>query len=259
MEAAAAKDAALRAEDNASKAGVVAATYSMGLGEASAKYEAAVAALTDLQTKLADTSLELTMATQTNAERAEALLKLEAELQAARTAAYRELERAKAALVEAETRAATVEGQLAVARDEAAARLASVLGSHRALIADAVGRMARRQAEKARRYQATPEKLRRWLETFAAVEAPICVEALLPAVRTHLAWMQSAEDPAFVTQTLVKAHLDTFEIRLLSAADAEPDEFHATLEAVLQRWEADRPTEVADAILQEGIAYVRAR
>jgi hypothetical protein len=133
-----------------------------------------------------------------------------------------------------------------------------VLGSHRALIADAVGRMARRQAEKARRYQATPEKLRRWLETFATVEAPICVEAILPAVRTHLAWMQSTADPATVTVGIVKAHLDAFEARLKSAADAEPDEFHATLEAVLQRWEADRPTEVADAILQEGIAYVRA-
>jgi hypothetical protein len=27
---------------------------------------------------------------------------------------------------------------------------------------------------------------------------------------------------------------------------------------VLQQWESDRPNEVADAILQEGIAYVRA-
>jgi hypothetical protein len=118
--------------------------------------------------------------------------------------------------------------------------------------------MARRQAEKARRYQATPEKLRRWLETFATVEAPICIEGLQPAVATHLTWMRSKDDPATVTAQLVKAHLDAFEARLKSAADAEPDEFHATLEAVLQRWEVDRPTEVADAILQEGIAYVRA-
>jgi hypothetical protein len=164
----------------------------------------------------------------------------------------------KAALEASEARVVAAEGQLKATRDESATRLASVLGSHRALIADAVGRMARRQAEKARRYQATPEKLRRWLETFAAVESAICVEALLPAVRTHLAWMRSTEDPAVVTAALVKAHLATFEARLKSAADAEPDEFHATLEAVLQRWESDRPTEVADAILHEGIAYVRA-
>jgi hypothetical protein len=168
------------------------------------------------------------------------------------------LAEAQAARDAAATRAESAEGQLKAARDGAAARLASVLGSHRALMADAVGRMARRQAEKARRYQATPEKLRRWLETFASVEAPICVEAMLPAVRTHLAWMHSTADPATVTTGLVKVHLDAFEARLRSAADAEPDEFHATLEAVLQRWEIDRPTEVADAILQEGIAYVRA-
>jgi HK97 family phage portal protein len=173
------------------------------------------------------------------------------EAQAARDAATE-------ALGVTEAQLSVAKGQLKATRDEATTRLASVLGSHRALIADAVGRMARRQAEKARRYQATPEKLRRWLETFATVEAPICVEAILPAVRTHLAWMQSTADPATVTVGIVKAHLDAFEGRLKSAADAEPDEFHATLEAVLQRWEADRPTEVADAILQEGIAYVRA-
>jgi HK97 family phage portal protein len=260
-DAAAAKETAERAEARAADALKDVAECSREIGVLGKARDTAIELMDDMRAKLAATSDELTSATQTNTERAEALLKLEAELQAAKTEIDRERERAdaaKAALVATEVRAETSEALLVQTREATSARLASVLGSHRTLIADAVGRMARRQAEKARRYQATPEKLRRWLETFATVEAPICVEAMLPAVRTHLAWMQSTADPATVTTGLVKAHLDAFEARLKSAADAEPDEFHATLEAVLQRWEVDRPTEVADAILQEGIAYVRA-
>jgi HK97 family phage portal protein len=260
-EAQAAVTLALKADERALDAQDAARLAGVALAEAQAARDAAAQVLASTEAQLATTRDELRAHIQTNAERAEALLKLEAELQAAKVAIgiERELvDAANAALETTETRAATVEGELKAVREESATRLASVLGSHRALVADAIGRMSRRQAEKARRYQATPEKLRRWLETFAAVESAICVEALLPAVRTHLAWMRSTEDPAVVTAALVKAHLATFEARLQSAADAEPDEFHATLEAVLQRWESDRPTEVADAILQEGIAYVRA-
>jgi HK97 family phage portal protein len=252
---------ALKADERALDAQDAARLAGVALAEAQAARDAAAGVLVSAQAELSATRDELGAHVKTNTERAEALLRLEAELQAAKIAIDRERERAdvaKAALVAADVRADVSDALLVQTREETSARLASVIGSHRALMADAVGRMARRQAEKARRYQATPEKLRRWLETFATVEAPICVEALLPAVRTHLAWMQSAADPATVTTGIVKAHLDAFEARLRSAADAEPDEFHATLEAVLQRWEADRPTEVADAILQEGIAYVRA-
>jgi HK97 family phage portal protein len=252
---------ALKADERALDAQDAARLAGVALTEAQAARDAAAGILASTQADLLATRDELVAHVKTSAERAEALLRLEAELQAAKTEIGRERERAdtaKSALTVTEARAETSEALLVQTREETSARLASVLGSHRALIADAVGRMARRQAEKARRYQATPEKLRRWLETFATVEAPICVEALLPAVRTHLAWMQSTADPATVATWLVKAHLDAFEARLKSAADAEPDEFHATLEAVLQRWEVDRPAEVADAILQEGIAYVRA-
>jgi HK97 family phage portal protein len=252
---------ALKADERALDAQDAARLAGVALTVAQEARDAAIVAMMGSQADLLTARDELGVHVKTNTERAEAMLRLEAELQAAKTEMDRERERAdaaKAALVATEVRAETSEALLVQTREATSARLASVLGSHRTLIADAVGRMARRQAEKARRYQATPEKLRRWLETFATVEAPICVEAMLPAVRTHLAWMQSTADPATVTIGLVKAHLDAFEARLKSAADAEPDEFHATLEAVLQRWEVDRPTEVADAILQEGIAYVRA-
>lgn len=261
-DAAAAREAVKNAEAQALTFGENATKVAEQLGAAWRANQAAKDELANLQTSL-DASRDLLGASeQINAERLEAMLRLETELQSAEAEIAREKQRAdaaQAAAAAAEERAATAEQSVLETRKAEAARLSLVLGSHRALIAAEVGRMARRQAEKARRYQATPEKLRRWLETFASVEQPICVDALLPAVRTHLAWMQSTEDAATATTALVAANLSLFDTRLRAVCDSEAEDFHATLEAVLQRWEADRPTEVADAILQEGIAYVRAR
>jgi HK97 family phage portal protein len=261
-EATAAKEAAELAETRAAAAGLLVSARAEQVGAVTAERDAAVDAFADVNSRLADAYTEIGIKDKANAERLEVLLKLEADLQVAQAEIDREKQRADAAQAQAtaaEERAATAEQSVLETRKAEAARLSLVLGSHRALIAAEVGRMARRQAEKARRYQATPEKLRRWLETFASVEQPICVEALLPAVRTHLAWMQSTEDAATVTTALVAANLSLFDTRLRAVCDSNDEDFHATLEAVLQRWEADRPTEVADAILQEGIAYVRAR
>jgi HK97 family phage portal protein len=258
-EATAARQAVTEADTRAAAAVEAATEAARQAGEAAAMRDVAVRDLADIRGQLETARTELT---QTVAERADAVLKLEAELQAAKVALERERQRAEAeaaARADAEAKAGQVERALTAHRQSETERMAAVIGAHRALVADVVGRMVRRQAERARRYQATPEKLRRWLETFATVEEPICVEAMLPAVRTHLAWMRSDVDPATVAADFAKRHLELFAARLRSAADSEGEDFHVTLEAVLQRWEADRPGEVADGILQEGIAHVRAR
>ncbi len=218
--------------------------------------------LNDMRGQLETTSADLVQNVQTASERARALLKLESELEAAKAELAREQQRASAA-EEAKT-ATDVQlvarsQELVAHRQSETDRLSAVLGAHRSLVADAVGRIVRRHVTQARRYQATPEKLRHFLDNFSSAETVICIEALLPTVRAHLKWMMSDADPAEVTASFVKDHLVLFETKLRSAADAEPEDFHGTLEAVLQRWEADRPLEVADKFLQEGVAYIRAR
>jgi HK97 family phage portal protein len=131
-------------------------------------------------------------------------------------------------------------------------RLAT-LAAHRGLIVDALGRMARREAQQARSRQATPEKLRRWMRTLSDNETTICVEALTPAIRTHLAWRRSAEDPATVTSALVQEHLSVFLDRLQQVLDQDDVDFHAALDRMLTRWETERPEEVADRLLLKEI------
>lgn len=179
------------------------------------------------------------------------------------TSLERERDEALALMATADARA-TAEAQARTAaetttqtqRQAELARLTNTLSAHRGLIVDAMGRMVRREAEKARRHQATPEKLRSWIDAFYVTHEDTCVEALLPAVRVHLAWTQSADDADTVTRTLVREHIRE-SVRQLRAAAHDPDDLHVSLERMLQRWEADRPAAVADRILREEIEHVR--
>jgi HK97 family phage portal protein len=171
---------------------------------------------------------------------------------------------AEAARVALEARAAALEAEnvaadsaLRTQRQAELERLTRSIGAHRALIAEAMGRMIRREVEKARRQQASPDKLRKWLETFDILHVDVCVDALLPAVRTHLAWTKSADDPMTMTTALVSAHIAEFTRQLRAVCDSPAEEYHALLERTLQRWEAEQADRVADQILREEIDYVR--
>lgn len=136
------------------------------------------------------------------------------------------------------------------------ARMVGVIAAHRALIADVMSRMVQRETEKARRNQATPEKLRKWAESFYSLHEQTCVEALIPAVRAHLAWLQRFDDSEAVARTLVRAHIRESVTQLRAVADADPDEYHGLLERTLTRWETERPHALADAVQKEAISYV---
>lgn len=178
-------------------------------------------------------------------------------------AARDETARGQAALAERLTviTTAAVTATEAVKAQKAAelARLTAVLGAHRALIVDAMGRMVRRETEKARRHQGSAEKLRAWADAFYLTHEDMCVDALRPAIRVHLAWQQSTEDADTVTRAYVRTHIaeSVMQLRSLDGIDAE--DLSPVLERLLARWETQRPDALADQILKEEVAYVRSR
>lgn len=179
-----------------------------------------------------------------------------ADLEAIRQAADAEQQRIAIVAEERHATNETLSQSLNAMHARAKARQIATIAAHRGLIVDALGRMARREAQQARSKQATPEKLRRWLDGFTTLQTAICTEALLPAVRTHLAWLESDDDPAIVTAALVQRHLVEFDRQLRVVLEADPEDFHAELDAVLMRWESDRPAVVADAFVTEEIRHV---
>lgn len=146
----------------------------------------------------------------------------------------------------------------AAQRSEAMDRLAATIPAHRGLFVSVMGRIARREVEKARSHKATPEKLRNWLKTPDPLHFDICVEALLPAIKTDLAWKRSTEDPLVITTKLIEAHLAHFAETLRRVADTDASEYHALLAKTLERWETEQPERMADQVMAEQIAYLRA-
>ncbi len=138
-------------------------------------------------------------------------------------------------------------------------RMTSLLAAVRALVVEAMGRIIRRETEKARRNQLTPEKLRHWAESFYVLHEDTCCEILQPAVRAHLALIGSSDDPAVYAQALVKEHIAESRKQLGAAADAEPSEFQIVLARMLNRWETQRADAMADRLLTEGVGHVRSR
>jgi HK97 family phage portal protein len=173
-----------------------------------------------------------------------------AESDTAAAAALRAKELADTALAEAQARVTTQ-------RDAEAQRLTAMLTAHRALIVHAVGRVVRRETDRARRHQASAEKLRQWMQSFYVTHEDDCVDELRPVVRAHLAWKQSSEDVDTVTLALVREHIAESQRQLRAVVDGEPEDLHSNLERMLLKWEQQRPEALADRVLEKDIHHVR--
>jgi HK97 family phage portal protein len=173
-------------------------------------------------------------------------------LEHAKVEAARALAEAQRADKEAELVLVAAERATATrAHAETENRLQAIEAAHRALIVDALERLLQREADRARKAQATPEKLRAWVESFYQTHADTCRSVLRPVV---LAWAPCAGVNAeTVLSELVRDHIDTSRRDLRMAADTDdPDELAANLARVLRRWETERADAVADRLLAEG-------
>jgi uncharacterized protein (DUF3084 family) len=160
--------------------------------------------------------------------------------------------------VETREKAAQAEALLIERRQAEVAKLTSMIAVHRGLFVHAMERMIRRETENARRRQATPQKLRTWLEAFYVTHEEHCTDALVPAIAAHLAWRGSSDAPLDVAGRYAREHVEESTRQLRAILDGtDPDEFHVELERTLRRWEQDRPNVIADRILREEIEHVR--
>ncbi len=137
-------------------------------------------------------------------------------------------------------------------------RMTAVIGSHRALFVDAMGRMVRREIANAKNYSATPQRMRAWLASYYDdTERALFVEALLPSVRIHLAWMKSPAVAGDVAASLVDEHFATSQREIGAVLDAGVEGFRETTQKLLRRWESERAPQFADRVMAEEITHVR--
>jgi len=75
---------------------------------------------------------------------------------------------------------------------------------------------------------------------------------------THLAWKRSEDDPRLMAEQIADEHCAESQRQLEAVLNgSDPEEFHAALERMWQRWEQERPAKLADRILTDEISYLR--
>ena len=239
-----------------------------GLGEARAARALAESQLEDLRARLEALRQDLSQTQDEKAAQAEAALKLQAELQHAQSEIEAERIRAEQANDEAErlrqekaeiaARVLVAESALERQRREAADKLSTIIAANRRQYVDAVARLVRMEVAQAERHKATPEKLRNWLKNLALTHEARCIEVLSAHVAAHLAFTGAEIGPGELTRDLVREHIAELTNQLLTVADSDPSDYPQNLDAMLRRWETERPDAVADALMRQEIEHVRA-
>jgi hypothetical protein len=133
-----------------------------------------------------------------------------------------------------------------------------VIAAHRALLLDVTSRVIRREVDRARRGQTTPQKLRAHADAYYDQEfEDLVVDMLLPAVRAQLAWSERADEAATLLRPIVRDHLAESVRQLRACADqhtilADNPDYHLKVGNLLNRWELERADTLADRLLQVG-------
>jgi HK97 family phage portal protein len=184
-------------------------------------------------------------------------------------AVTQEMASTTAALLEAKTVIGTLEATrdsqraLLTASDEAIAahtavrqqletRLAETRLAIRGTVVDAVNRLLAKETERARKAQASPEKLGAWIHTFYPIHEDFCRIALKPAVRALLIAHGSDVPVDRLLDRMVLAHISESTRQLQGVLqDSDIESLPPALERLLRRWEAERAESFADRILTE--------
>jgi len=124
---------------------------------------------------------------------------------------------------------------------EPAAASAGVRASIRAIVIEAAARMARKEANEARRASKSPEKLQAWAERFYGDHAEQLAEAVGPSLRALCQSSGAAEpDLVAVLGVISKRHAEA--ILTLPASSRQEQE----VEKLVSGWEVHLPVEISD-------------
>jgi HK97 family phage portal protein len=153
-------------------------------------------------------------------------------------------------------RVPALESELATMRkalEQSQQQRAAVLAGMRSLFVDTTERILQREVDRARKHQATPAKLKAWVDGFYPLHVDTCRRAFLPLVGP---WATlTGTDPDALLERLVTQHVEVSRAALLQVADSDDaDQMAAGLERTLRRWETERAATVADALMREGMA-----
>jgi HK97 family phage portal protein len=131
-------------------------------------------------------------------------------------------------------------------------RLADAAAAMRDAVTDDLRWLIEHESDRARRAQASPEKLRSWVGQFYPGHEDRLRKVLRPSVRAWMVCIGHPEPVEHVLDLLVTEYVSQSQRQLRTVADeSDPETLAFGLEKVLRRWEADRAETIANRVLKE--------
>jgi HK97 family phage portal protein len=165
---------------------------------------------------------------------------------------------AQALATEAETARSEVKRVERTAKQTQHEANAALISAHRSLVADVMRRMLEREADRLQPRAHLPlEKITDAVAKFYEGHEDLCQRSLLPAIRVHLAFLRSDADPIAVAAEWARAHVQESQRQIRAVLEGDADALGTSLTALFRRWETDRVSTVADALMQKELDYAR--
>jgi HK97 family phage portal protein len=156
------------------------------------------------------------------------------------------------ALVDAKARAEDMAREYAGAMK---ARRGALVNSHRELYVDVMRRMIDREADRCDSVKATQAKLRDKMADFYKGHQDVMARALLPAVRVHLAFIQSGDDAEEVATDLARQHVEHSRALINDVCEADGEDYQTDLARLLFKWRTERINQIADYLISREIDH----
>lgn len=142
---------------------------------------------------------------------------------------------------------------LAIQVETGERRRREALEAQRAVVLEAIGRMVRRECERARQRGREPSELGAWMEAFYREHVERIVDVLAAAARTVITLTDDARDPAALVRELAADHCARSIARLHRARDeyeraGDGQGWGLALERALGDLERDQPARFTDAL-----------
>lgn len=131
-----------------------------------------------------------------------------------------------------------------------------LLVAHRSIIADAMGRMIRKESKAAQQAAGKPREWLAWVDDFYAKHERQLSEALLPGLTAHCASVETWEQPLTMAERMAKQHCEASRKALIDASDGDASKFADRVQELTENWTQQRADSFADDLLKQELANV---
>jgi hypothetical protein len=123
------------------------------------------------------------------------------------------------------------------------------------LIEEAARDFVRREVDRAKRAASSAEKLTEWMNDFYPRQADYALQRFRNPLRLYRQLLGRTDDPEVEIRTRIAEYTLASCSRLAALLTAPPETLRHVVSDVVDRWEADRPAALVQALMADEVTH----